>query len=135
MMPFVFEIYSIGGWQDQVGAITGGFKIARSLPLLPLQVKVQHLPVSEAFISALEARTFLVYTGKQRLAKDMLINALRNSSMTYSRSNKVNEEPISIIEQLVADAEAGATLLLSKASAGSMDMNDLVDELAEVIDR
>jgi hypothetical protein len=35
-----------GGWQDQIGAIYGGFKIARSAPSLPLRVTVEPIPTT-----------------------------------------------------------------------------------------
>ncbi|CAJ1364220.1 unnamed protein product, partial [Effrenium voratum] len=51
-----------GGWQDQVGAILGGAKIARSGPL-PLRVLAEPLPLSRDFAEALEQRLVLVFTG------------------------------------------------------------------------
>ena len=35
-----------GGWQDQIGAVYGGFKIARSASSLPVRVSVQPIPTT-----------------------------------------------------------------------------------------
>ena len=35
-----------GGWQDQIGAVYGGFKIARSASSLPVRVSVQSIPTT-----------------------------------------------------------------------------------------
>lgn len=61
-----------GGWQDQVGGLVGGVKIARSRACLPLKVEVQRLDLSEDFLLSLQQRLLLVYTGKTRLARNLL---------------------------------------------------------------
>jgi galactokinase/mevalonate kinase-like predicted kinase len=82
-----------GGWQDQVGGLFPGFKIARSPALLPLVVEVETIPartghrIQEVFDQMWHARCCLVYTGQQRLAKDTLINALRKYSLLCTDSN------------------------------------------------
>lgn len=115
-----------GGWQDQVGAIYGGFKIARSPKLLPLQVSVTPAHVSAAFIEAFQRRTFLVYTGRQRLAKNTLINALRKCALIPVA------DPHSTVTALLQGAESGFRLLASQASSpGNCD--DTVDSLAATL--
>ena len=69
-----------GGWQDQVGGLCAGVKAAVSEPALPLRVRV--VPVETAGApsgapSFLDDRLFLIYTGKTRLAKDLLQRVLR----------------------------------------------------------
>lgn len=61
-----------GGWQDQVGGLFGGVKVGRSRPSLPLRVEVERLRLSEDFLQAVEQRLLLVYTGKTRLARNLL---------------------------------------------------------------
>jgi fucokinase len=61
-----------GGWQDQVGGLTGGIKLVTSEPGLPQRVRVAPVALSSETEAALRARLLLVYTGQQRLAKNLL---------------------------------------------------------------
>jgi galactokinase/mevalonate kinase-like predicted kinase len=61
-----------GGWQDQVGGLTGGIKLVTSTPGLPQRVHVVPVVLSPETGAALRARLRLVYTGQQRLAKNLL---------------------------------------------------------------
>lgn len=61
-----------GGWQDQVGGLVGGVKVGRSRASLPLRVEVERLRPSEDFLESLQQRLVLVYTGKTRLARNLL---------------------------------------------------------------
>ena len=61
-----------GGWQDNVGGFVEGIKIGRSKGQLPLKVDTTVLDVSEDVIQQLNKRIVLVYTGKTRLAKNLL---------------------------------------------------------------
>eukprot|EP00061_Rhincodon_typus_P017716 g46542.t1 len=61
-----------GGWQDQVGGLVPGIKIGRSKPQLPLRVEVEHIAVTDTFVKSLNDHLLLVYTGKTRLARNLL---------------------------------------------------------------
>ncbi|XP_043083720.1 L-fucose kinase isoform X2 [Puntigrus tetrazona] len=61
-----------GGWQDQVGGLFGGVKLARSAAQLPLRVEVEQLSLTPDFLSVLQQHLLLVYTGKTRLARNLL---------------------------------------------------------------
>ncbi|KAJ8252633.1 hypothetical protein COCON_G00219450 [Conger conger] len=87
-----------GGWQDQVGGLVGGVKIARSRACLPLKVEVERLDLSEDFLLSLQQRLLLVYTGKTRLARNLLQDVVRS---WYSRLAAIVENT----EQLVSNAE------------------------------
>ncbi|XP_062442094.1 L-fucose kinase [Rhea pennata] len=67
-----------GGWQDQVGGLVPGIKIGRSKAQLPLRVKVEEIPVPEGFAQTLSDHLLLVYTGKTRLARNLLQDVVRN---------------------------------------------------------
>ncbi|XP_044289983.1 L-fucose kinase isoform X2 [Varanus komodoensis] len=67
-----------GGWQDQVGGLVPGLKIGRSKAQLPLKVEVEQLAVPEGFIRTLNEHLLLLYTGKTRLARNLLQDVLRN---------------------------------------------------------
>lgn len=79
-----------GGWQDQVGGLVGGVKVGRSRASLPLQVEVERLQPSKDFLESLEQRLLLVYTGKTRLARNLLqvcgsLASLRGNSMIKNK--------------------------------------------------
>ena len=66
-----------GGWQDQVGGVMGGIKITKSAASLPLRVEPQKVEASPELIAALSDRIVLVYTGRTRLARNLLQTVIR----------------------------------------------------------
>ncbi|XP_076863002.1 L-fucose kinase [Brachyhypopomus gauderio] len=90
-----------GGWQDQVGGLVGGLKLSRSRAALPLRVDVEQLAVPPDFLAALQGRLLLVYTGKTRLARNLLQDVVRN---WYSRLPSIVQNA----KELVSNAEACA---------------------------
>ncbi|XP_062245057.1 L-fucose kinase [Platichthys flesus] len=87
-----------GGWQDQVGGLVGGVKVGRSRTSLPLQVEVESLSPPDDFLVSLEQRLLLVYTGKTRLARNLLQDVVRN---WYSRLPSMVQNA----RELVANSE------------------------------
>ncbi|XP_005937010.1 L-fucose kinase [Haplochromis burtoni] len=87
-----------GGWQDQVGGLVGGVKVGRSRASLPLQVQVERLSLPEEFSLALEQHLLLVYTGKTRLARNLLQDVVRS---WYSRLPSMVQNA----QQLVCNSE------------------------------
>ncbi|NWU95973.1 FUK kinase, partial [Upupa epops] len=67
-----------GGWQDQVGGLVPGIKIGRSQAQLPLRVEVEKISVPDGFTQILNDHLVLVYTGKTRLARNLLQDVVRN---------------------------------------------------------
>jgi len=67
-----------GGWQDQVGGLVGGFKVAESPACLPLKVSTKKLTLPEGFTDIFSSHLVLIYTGKTRLARNLLQNVVRN---------------------------------------------------------
>lgn len=65
-----------GGWQDQVGGLTGGIKLATTAPGLPQVIHVAPVALTPRTRADLDARLVLVYTGQQRLAKNLLRNVM-----------------------------------------------------------
>ena len=61
-----------GGWQDQVGGLTGGIKLVSTRPGLPQEITVEPVALSPATSAGLAERLLLIYTGQQRLAKNLL---------------------------------------------------------------
>ncbi len=61
-----------GGWQDQVGGLTGGIKLIRSKPGLPQLPKCFRVNLSATAKEKLDEQFIIVYTGQRRLAKRIL---------------------------------------------------------------
>lgn len=61
-----------GGWQDQVGGLMGGVHLGLSEAKLPLTVDVVDLKPSADLIQKINDRIVLIYTGKTRLARNLL---------------------------------------------------------------
>ena len=67
-----------GGYQDQVNGLIGGLKTVSSKPRrLPLEISVQRVDIPVAVATELNERLVLAFTGKTRLAKNILQNVLR----------------------------------------------------------
>ena len=65
-------ITTAGGWQDQIGGLVGGIKLITTAPGLPQDFRVEQIPLAPSLRRALGERLVLVYTGQQRLAKNIL---------------------------------------------------------------
>ncbi len=61
-----------GGWQDQVGGLVPGVKCIRSRPVRPLAMDIESVPLLPAVARDLERRLVIVFTGQQRLARNIL---------------------------------------------------------------
>uniref|UniRef100_A0A2K5SIG0 L-fucose kinase n=1 Tax=Cebus imitator TaxID=2715852 RepID=A0A2K5SIG0_CEBIM len=92
-----------GGWQDQVGGLMPGIKVGRSRAQLPLKVEVEEVTVPEGFVQKLNDHLLLVYTGKTRLARNLLQDVLRS---WYARLPAVVENAHSLVQQTEECAEA-----------------------------
>uniref|UniRef100_A0A8C5CFU1 Fucose kinase n=1 Tax=Gadus morhua TaxID=8049 RepID=A0A8C5CFU1_GADMO len=88
-----------GGWQDQVGGLVGGVKVGRSRAALPLRVEVERLTPSQHFLEEVQRHLLLVYTGKTRLARNLLQDVVRS---WYARLPSIVQNA----HDLVANSEA-----------------------------
>ena len=61
-----------GGWQDQVGGLLPGVKITTSPAKRPIHVLRKKLDVSKETLDKVTTNMALIYTGKTRLAKNLL---------------------------------------------------------------
>jgi fucokinase len=61
-----------GGWQDQVGGLVGGVKLVTTEPGLPQRIQVEPVCLPASVQAEVADRLMLVYTGQQRLAKNLL---------------------------------------------------------------
>ncbi|XP_046290676.1 L-fucose kinase isoform X1 [Marmota monax] len=92
-----------GGWQDQVGGLMPGIKMGHSRAQLPLKVEVEEITVPEGFVQKLNDHLLLVYTGKTRLARNLLQDVLRS---WYARLPAVVQNAHSLVQQTKECAEA-----------------------------
>ena len=87
-----------GGFQDQVNGLIGGVKTVRCEPhVFPLKLSVENIEISPAFRDQLDSRLVLAFTGKTRLAKNILHSVL-------SRWSKRTTDISHAVEKLVAGA-------------------------------
>ena len=93
-----------GGWQDQVGGLVPGAKLASSAATLPLKVAIDRIQTPVGFLEELGRHMVLVYTGRTRLAKDILQNVLR-------RWNARLPEAVETMDLLTENAEVCRTAL------------------------
>ncbi|XP_053843602.1 L-fucose kinase isoform X1 [Vidua macroura] len=103
-----------GGWQDQVGGLIPGIKIGRSKAQLPLRVEVEQILVPDGFTQTLNDHLLLVYTGKTRLARNLLQDVVRN---WYARLPSIVQNADALVSNAEECAQAlrqGDLLLLGK---------------------
>jgi galactokinase/mevalonate kinase-like predicted kinase len=88
-----------GGYQDQVHGIVAGCKTVRSEPSqLPLKMSVEQVAISEETRTKLQQRLILGFTGKTRLAKNILQNVLR-------RWARRTPEIVETVQKLIENSE------------------------------
>ena len=90
-----------GGWQDQVGGVFGGLKIARTDPGPLQRPAVEPIHPPPGFVEELEARTVLLFSGEKRLARDIL-------EKVVGRYLAREPEAVRIVQALKDGAEAMA---------------------------
>ncbi len=61
-----------GGWQDQVGGMTGGIKFITSKPGIRQRLQIEYLRIDDETRVELNGRYVLIYTGQRRLARNLL---------------------------------------------------------------
>eukprot|EP00095_Tigriopus_kingsejongensis_P004385 maker-scaffold1072_size64607-snap-gene-0.16 protein:Tk04385 transcript:maker-scaffold1072_size64607-snap-gene-0.16-mRNA-1 annotation:"l-fucose kinase-like" len=77
-----------GGWQDQVNGLLPGVKLGQCLPKEPLTVTWETVPLETPFMKVFEDHLILIYTGKVRLAKNLLETVVR---AWYSKKDAIYE--------------------------------------------
>ena len=66
-----------GGWQDQVGGLHPGINLGLSQASHSVSVTTVPACISERLCLQLNSRLLLLFTGKPRLAKNLLQNVIR----------------------------------------------------------
>ncbi len=105
-----------GGWQDQVGGLVPGVKFVGSVPVRPLRLRIERVPLPDAVREEFEQRFVVAFSGQERLAKDVLQKVVRR----YLRRDR----------GLVRTVEA--LVHLARAARSALAVGDL-DELGRVL--
>ncbi|CAH3175671.1 unnamed protein product [Porites lobata] len=103
-----------GGWQDNAGGLVPGFKMTRSQASLPLKVEVEPLNLSETTVDAVTKRLLCLFSGKPRLAKNLLQDVVRN---WYARFPHITENADNLITNAEEAVEALKTGNVEKLGA------------------
>ena len=131
-----------GGWQDQIGGLTGGIKLLTSEPGLPQRVTIEPLQLSAKAETGLAERLVMVYTGQQRLAKNLLRSVMgrwmaRDPKMVWIQQ-EIARLALEMRDALAAGDLDGFGGLLSEHWALNKQMdpgctNDFIDGLFETV--
>jgi len=127
-----------GGWQDQVGGVTGGIKYITSRPGVNQILNVTHVELDESVLKELNERFVLIYTGQRRLARNLLRDVVgryvgNNSDSLYALNEIQRVAALMRFELERGNVDEFAKLLnkhweLSKmVDAGST--NTLIDQI------
>lgn len=111
-----------GGWQDQVGGVLGGFKIARTQPGAVQQPSAESIAVPDALVHELRGRSLLYFTGERRMAKNILENVVWNWLVREPSAVKA-------VEKLRANAER------MRVALAKGDLDATLAELTEYMKR
>jgi len=132
-----------GGWQDQVGGLVGGIKLITTEPGLPQRIKVSPVRLSAGIQVELAERLLLVYTGQQRLAKNLLRAVMgrwmaRDPEMVWIQE-EIGRLAVAMREALEAGDVDGFGVLLGEHWGLNKRMdpgctNPFIDELFEVME-
>ena len=87
-----------GGWQDQIGGIIPGIKYISTEPSETQKFNIEILNLSKEFISKMNDRFALIYTGQRRLAKNLLRDIMNNyisyNSKTISTIQAIKDKAV-----------------------------------------
>ena len=116
-----------GGWQDQVGGVLPGLKLATTIPGIRQEIVSHWLP-EQVFAGAIaEGTAMLYYTGITRVAHDVLKEIVRgmflNSGPRLSALRKIGENTEAVVEALQRRSYDG----LGGAIRRSWELNQELD--------
>lgn len=131
-----------GGWQDQVGGLWGGIKLVSTPPGLPQQIHIEPVKLSPETKVEIAGRLLLVYTGRQRLAKNLLRSVMgrwmaRDPEMVWIQQ-EIARLAVAMRDALEADDVSHFGELLSEHWVINKRMdpgctNEFIDRLFEVM--
>lgn len=93
-----------GGWQDQAGGLIPGVKCVSTRPVRPLRMTVEPVPLLPRVRAEFEQRFVVVFTGQQRLARNIL-------QIVVERYLRREARTLEAIRRLVELADEGRSAL------------------------
>lgn len=99
-----------GGWQDQIGGLFPGIKLITSIPGNRQRISINKIKIPSQTLVELQQRFLLIYTGKNRLAK----NQLREVMGRYIGQDTIAIEVLETIKHI-------AVLMCSELIGGNID--------------
>ncbi|MCX7818033.1 MAG: hypothetical protein N2652_02310 [Kiritimatiellae bacterium] len=100
------RMHTGGGWQDQIGGLVGGVKCIRTLPRRPLRLEIERVPLRPSVREEFERRFVLVFTGQQRLARNILQLVVQR----YLRRESRTLDAIRALVDIAAEARAALAM-------------------------
>ena len=105
-----------GGWQDQVGGISGGIKLITTEPGLRQKIVCTPCKISEDTLKELNERFCIIYTGQRRLARNLLRDVITkymcNNAESLEAHKNIQEIAVQMCEKLEkGDIDSFAALL------------------------
>ena len=136
-----------GGWQDQVGGLTGGIKYITTEAGIDQQIKVEYVKISPETREELAQRFALIYTGQRRLARNLLRDVIGryvgNEPDSFYALQEIQHLALKMREELEnGNVDAFAQLLnrhwelSQKIDAGSTNtlINHIFESVSDLID-
>lgn len=96
-----------GGWQDQVGGLTGGIKMIMTDPGMEQNIEVTPIIVPESAMKELSERFALIYTGQRRLARNLLRDVIGNYVGARPESVEALKEMKNVAKKMKFYLESG----------------------------
>ena len=97
-----------GGWQDQVGGLSGGIKYITTKPGISQNIKVEHLAIPDSMKMQLNERFAIIYTGQRRLARNLLREVVGNYIIGRKETLYALSEMKKVAAQMKESIEAGS---------------------------
>uniref|UniRef100_A0A8C1XN86 Fucose kinase n=1 Tax=Cyprinus carpio TaxID=7962 RepID=A0A8C1XN86_CYPCA len=110
-----------GGWQDQVGGLFGGVKLARSAAQLPLRVEVEQLSLTQDFLSQKK----LMAPGCEPAAVRSMMNALQPLSLGQSLAGAGGGGFLFLLTREPQQKEAVREILTNIQGIGSFSVHSV----------
>ena len=124
-----------GGWQDQVGGLTGGIKYITSRSGMKQKLKVEYLDLDEATKTELQERFALIYTGQRRLARNLLRDVVGNYIGGKKESKEALEEMKHLAVMMRYELEQGDVDAFVRLLIGKCLRNWMLDQPIPVLIR
>ena len=116
-----------GGWQDQVGGLVGGTKLTTSEPELPQRLSIERLGLSRRARVALRERLVLYYTGRTRLARNILQRVMGRYISRDPQVLRSLDEAKALAGRVAAALKAGDLDDVGRLMAGQWECNKALD--------